>query len=232
MTHDFAFGLGELLAQSIGWLKMSNARWTDGFRGIFDYLHDFLIVSPYHAESDFAFTIPCELLLGLGFQISPSKMVPPWEQATYLGIVFDICTIELSLPQTKLEETSLLISSFLGRKRASKHRLQQIAGKLSWAYCVIHKERTFLRCILDSLNSLCKVSAKFRFTPDMLKDLFWWQRFLAVFNSKRLYHSKVPIADFECSCICSWFSLSNHSICIIGLIHKDFELPNPSHGAL
>ena len=168
-----------------------------GFQGVVVYLDDFLIVSPSQEECELAFTTLRELLLDLGFQISPSKVVPPCQQLTFLGIVFDTRAMELSLPQSKLDETSLLINTFLARKRASKRQLQQLAGKLNWACRVVHGGRTFLRRILDSLNSLRSASAKFRFTPEFRKDLFWWQSFLAVFNGKRLLHSKVPIADVE-----------------------------------
>ena len=168
-----------------------------GFKGIVVYLDDFLIVSQSRAECELAFTTLRELLLDLGFQISPSKVVPPCQQLTFLGIVFDTCAMELSLPQNKLDETKLLIGTFLNRKRASKRQLQQLAGKLNWACRVVHGGRTFLRRILDSMNSLRSASAKFRFTPEFPKDLFWWQSFLAVFNGKRLLHSKVPIADVE-----------------------------------
>ena len=105
--------------------------------------------------------------------------------------------MELSLPQNKLDESKLLINTFLNRKRASKRQLQQLAGKLNWACRVVHGGRTFLRRILDSMNSLRSASAKFRFTPGFRKDLFWWQSFLAVFDGKRIVHSKVPIADVE-----------------------------------
>ena len=198
-----------------------------GFKGIVVYLDDFLIVSQSRAECELAFTTLRELLLDLGFQISPSKVVPPCQQLTFLGIVLDTCAMELSLPQNKLDETKLLIGTFLNRKRASKRQLQQLAGKLNWACRVVHGGRTFLRRILDSMNSLRSASAKFRFTPEFRKDLFWWQSFLAVFNGKRIasakfrftpefrkdlfwwqsflavfngkriLHSKVPIADVE-----------------------------------
>ena len=168
-----------------------------GFQGVVVYLDDFLIVSPSQEECELAFTTLRELLLDLGFQISPSKVVPPCQQLTFLGIVLDTRAMELSLPQSKLDETRVLINTFLARKRASKRQLQQLAGKLNWACRVVHGGRTFLRRILDSLNSLRSASAKFRFTPEFRKDLFWWQSFLAVFNGKRLLHSKVPIADVE-----------------------------------
>ena len=168
-----------------------------GFHGIVVYLDDFLIVSRSKEECELAFSTLHELLLDLGFEISPSKVVPPCQQLTFLGIVFDTQTMELSLPKDKLKETKDLVDLFTKRKRASKRQLQQLAGKLNWACRVVHGGRTFLRRIIDCMNLLKTSSAKFLFTPEFRKDLFWWQKFLYQFNGKRLLHDKVPIADVE-----------------------------------
>ena len=105
--------------------------------------------------------------------------------------------MELSLPPDKLKETKDLVDRFTKRKRGSKRQLQQLAGKLNWACRVVHGGRTFLRRIIDGMNLLKSTSAKFLFTPEFRKDLFWWQNFLYHFNGKRILHSKVPIADVE-----------------------------------
>ena len=168
-----------------------------GFHGIVVYLDHFLIVSRSKEECELAFSTLHELLLDLGFEISPSKVVPPCQQLTFLGIVFDTQTMELSLPKDKLKETKDLVDLFTKRKRASKRQLQQLAGKLNWACRVVHGGGTFLRRIIDCMNLLKTSSAKFLFTPEFRKDLFWWQKFLYQFNGKRLLHDKVPIADVE-----------------------------------
>ena len=59
----------------------------------------------------------------------------------------------LSLPQDKLDETKQLKDLFASRHRASKHQLQQLAGKLNWACRVVHGGRTLLQRILDRMNS-------------------------------------------------------------------------------
>ena len=57
-----------------------------GFHGMVVYLDDFLIVSRSKLECKLAFTTLNELLLDLGFEISPSKVVPPCQQLIFLGI--------------------------------------------------------------------------------------------------------------------------------------------------
>ena len=91
-----------------------------GFDDIVVYLDDFLIVSQSKEECELAFTTLRELLLDLGFEISPSKVVPPCQQLTFLGIVFDTQAMELSLPPDKLKETKDLVDRLTKRKRGSK----------------------------------------------------------------------------------------------------------------
>ena len=105
--------------------------------------------------------------------------------------------MELSLPQDKLDETKQLVDLFASRHRASKHQLQQLAGKLNWACRVVHGGRTFLRRILDRMNSLATPNSKYLLTPEFRKDIFWWKNFLSIFNGKRLLHHKIPVVDIQ-----------------------------------
>ena len=108
--------------------------------GIVVYLDNFLIVAPTFKECQYWFEILMDLLqlLRLGFEISPGKVVHPCQQLTFLGIQIDTVVLELSLPHEKLTETKLLLSEFLGHRRATKRQLQQLAGKLNWASRVVY----------------------------------------------------------------------------------------------
>ena len=185
-------GIFHRLTQSVR--RMMHRR---GFAGVVVYLDDFLVVSPTKEACTLAFDTLLELLTGLGFQISPSKLVSPCQQLTFLGIVIDTCAMELSLPQDKLTETKQLVDAFASRHRAAKHQLQQLAGKLNWACRVVYGGRTFLRRILDCMNLLVMPNAKYQLTPEFRKDIFWWKNFLSVFNGKRPIHNKIAIADVQ-----------------------------------
>ena len=65
---------------------------------------------------------------------SDTKLVPPTQCITYLGVEISSLTMTLSLPADKLSAFRAVITEFLGRKRASKWKLQYLAGKLNWAY--------------------------------------------------------------------------------------------------
>ena len=138
-----------------------------------------------------------DLLLRLGFEISPGKVVHPCQKLTFLDIQIDTVVLELSLPHEKLTETKLFVSEFLGCRRATKRQLQQLAGKLNWASRVLYGARTFLRCIIDLINSLTSSNAKPLLTQDFHFDLYWWHQFLQVFNGKRHFFEKLPVIDVQ-----------------------------------
>ena len=102
-----------------------------------------------------------------------------------------------SLPGPKLEELRLLLESFRARTRASKRQLQQLAGKLNWACKVVYGGRTFLRRILDLMNTLNTQSAKCRLDEEFFKDVDWWLQFLAVFNGLCPFHDSRPVTSIH-----------------------------------
>ena len=171
--------------------------YRSGFTTIVVYLDDFLVIGRTKEKCQLAFDTLYKLLLSLGFQISLSKLVYPCQQLTFLGVVINTVAMELFLPQSKLSETRELVNTFASRKHASKCQLQKLAGKLNCTCRIVHGGQTFLRCIIDCMNALSSNSAKYLLTPEFRKDIFWWQKFLLLFNGKRLLHSKVPIADVQ-----------------------------------
>ena len=156
------------------------------------YLDDFLIVASSWTQCMEAYECLLELLQNLGFEISFRKVVPPTQCLTFLGVQIDSVGQYLSLPQNKLVDLQAFVQEFLYRRRASKRQLQVLAGKLNWACQVVFGGRTFLRRILDAMNSLQSPSARFRFTPEFYADLLWWSKFLQVFNEKRMFLDAVP----------------------------------------
>lgn len=88
------------------------------------------------------------------------------------------------------------MSLFLRKSRASTNQLQQLAGKLNWACRVVYGGRTFLRRILDMMNSLPSSSAKVCLSTEFY-DLCWWHSFLQVFNGQRPFLRKQPTCDVD-----------------------------------
>ena len=89
------------------------------------------MVGKSQAECQKGYDTLCDLLLLLGFQLSHNKLVPPCQELSFLGILFNTVSLTLSLPPKKLLELQDIVCTFSQRKRASKRQLQQLAGCLN-----------------------------------------------------------------------------------------------------
>jgi len=168
-----------------------------GFTGIVVYLDDFLVVGDTKESCQKAYDTLCLLLLDLGFTLSASKLVPPSQCLVFLGVELDSLALSLSLPASKLNDLKSVLASFHGKPRATKHQLQRLAGKLNWACKVVYGGRTFLRRILDLMNTLPLPASRCRLTSDFHRDIQWWEEFLEVFNGKCNFLDDRPVTSLE-----------------------------------
>ncbi|XP_057312267.1 uncharacterized protein LOC130653768 [Hydractinia symbiolongicarpus] len=168
-----------------------------GFSLMVVYLDDFLVIGSTQAECQLAFKTLCTLLVSLGFELSPSKIVAPCQRLTFLGVVLDTVSLTLSLPAHKLSVLKDVIALFLTRKRAFKKQLQQLAGRLNWACKVVYGGRTFLRRVLDLMNTLPTSASKCRLTLEFHRDMVWWDEFLDTFNGQCDFHDKRPVTALQ-----------------------------------
>lgn len=168
-----------------------------GFNLLVVYLDDFLIIGRNRSECKAAFDALSALLVSLGFQLSPSKVVTPCQELVFLGVLLNSVDCTVSLPANKLSALKETVNSFSLRKRASKKQLQQLAGRLNWACKVVYGGRTFLRRVLDLMNTLSSPASRCRLTPEFHRDIDWWCQFLDVFNGKCDLCDTRPITDLE-----------------------------------
>ena len=103
----------------------------------------------------------------------------------------------MSLPHDKLLALQELLLSFQHRRRASRRQLQGLAGKLNWACRVVYGGPTFLRRILDTMNSVQSATATCLLDCGFYEDLNWWVQFLAVFNGRQLFLNSTPVVDVQ-----------------------------------
>ena len=85
-----------------------------------------------------------KLLRSLGFRINWKKAVDPMTEQVFLGIRINSVQSRISLDPNKTSETISMLDETLCRTRLSKHQLQSLAGKLSWASNVIPFGRSFI----------------------------------------------------------------------------------------
>ena len=193
-----------------------------GFPMVVVYLDDFLVLGRSFADCQLAYDTISALLVDLGFTLSPSKLVPPTQRLTFLGVEIDSCTLSLSLPLAKLSELSSVVKSFLCRKQATKRQLQRLAGKLNWACKVVYGGRTFLRRVLDLMNSLPFSRSLCRLSKDFHADLDWWHAFLQEFNGKCDFLDSRPVTSLHTDACSSALGASFGSDWFYSKLHVDF----------
>ena len=71
--------------------------------------------------------------------INQHKLVPPTQQLVLCSIQLDTIVCSMTLPQEKLLDLQVLVSSF-----QSKDLLQRLVGKLNWGCRVVNEGGTFL----------------------------------------------------------------------------------------
>jgi hypothetical protein len=143
-----------------------------------------------------------QLLQNLGFTIRERKLVPSTQILTFLGVELNTVTCTMTLPNVKLLEFQALVETFQHKYRASKTQLQRLAGKLNWACRVVYRGRTFLRRVLDTINSLTSPLAKYKLSPSFHEDILWWVKCLKVFNGTKLFLDAQPTVDvMTCRCM-------------------------------
>ena len=114
------------------------------------YLDDFFTVgSPTSKECSNNLHQIMETCKLLGVPLAPEKIVGPTCQLTFLGIEIDSESLQLLLPQEKLDKLKLLINSWRNRKAAKKRQLLSLIGHLAHACKVVPPRRTFLRRIIN-----------------------------------------------------------------------------------
>ena len=155
-----------------------------GYFGIINYSDDFLVFGETFEECQEAQSVLIRLLGQLGFRISWKKCSTPATRVKYLGIIFDSISMEMSLPQEKLQKLHVEMDFFRGRQRASKRQIQRLCGILSHCSKVIRGGRTFSRRVIDLLKCLPPGNPRIRITSEFAKDLQWWDEFAAIFNGK------------------------------------------------
>ncbi len=155
---------------------------------VIPYMDDFLIISvgdseeevTQNAARDFESFRRC--LSDLGFCINESKVVPPSKVVTFLGIVVDTQRRCLSVPEDKLKDLLSLLQSFQDMTVSTKRDVEKLVGKLNFAARVVRGGRTFLRRMIDIVNSVESHDATVYLNQCFRDDVRWWLDFASTWN--------------------------------------------------
>ena len=157
-----------------------------GFHCVVQFLDDFLLIGYSEEAARMAQLALIRLLTSLGFSVSWSKVVSPTTRVVFLGVILDSQLMQAEATPEKMQRLRDTITALLQRNKASKRELQSLAGLMNFVAKVIKGARTFLRRIIDTINSLRHPHHLVRLNRSMKLDLHWWLCFMQVFNGKAL----------------------------------------------
>ena len=109
-----------------------------GYPLLFNYIDD-LIYTGLPSQMDASFNFLKNLLVELGLEISPKKLVPPSTSVTCLGILINSIQKTISIPPEKLAEINQLCIQWSTKIYYGKRDLQSLLGSLLYvSKCVKH----------------------------------------------------------------------------------------------
>ena len=149
-----------------------------------NYLDDFFIIASLEDKCLAAREVVTSVITLLGFNVSWKKVTPPCQVTTFLGITVDSLSMELSLPQTKVDKLKLSIETIMAKGSASKKELKCIGGLVSHCSYVVRGGRTVSRRIFDLSASYSRKSKAIPLDVHIMADLHWWLKFCSCFNCK------------------------------------------------
>ena len=156
-----------------------------GYPLLFNYIDD-LIYTGLPSQMDASFNFLKNLLVKLGLDISPKKLVPPSTSVTCLGILINSIQKTISIPPEKLAEITQLCIQWSTKTYCGKRDLQSLLGSLLYVSKCVKHSRFFLNRMLKLLRDNHD-KTKILITPEFQKHLAWFNSFLSHYNGVTYY---------------------------------------------
>ena len=164
------------------------------------YLDDFLIMGPPDsqvcADALCTFLALCE---ELGVPVAEEKTEGPSTTLTFLGIEIVTTTLQLRLPQDKLQNLAGLLDQWMRtsptqspRRSGTKRDLLSLIGLLNHAASVVQPGRTFLRSLIVAAATVKALDHHVHLTARARADIAWWHTFLQSWNGVSLLPAAEP----------------------------------------
>ncbi|KAL9964369.1 hypothetical protein ACROYT_G028000 [Oculina patagonica] len=113
-----------------------------------------------------------------------------------LGVELGSVAQEARIAETRLSETIDMLHEWHSRSSCTKRQLQSLIGKLNFICSVCHPGRTFLRRMIDLLQTVQHPSHHIRLGNRFLKDLNWWLLFLRDCNGKSMFYDEQWLTSY------------------------------------
>ena len=205
-----AFGLRNGSNFCQGLTRITTAAHRAAGHNSMGYIDDNLGGAPTEARAHSGFTSLINLLEHLNWPSSKEKNVPPTQQLTYCGLLYDTTTLTVSLSEKRRQKVLDKIDAWKDTEKASLTSLQKLCGHLLSAAQVTKYGRSFLNSMLAALRQAAKHGTA-TLNEDFRTDLSWFRKFvekvyipypLAPSTSPR-FHLEVDASLTQAGAICS-----------------------------
>eukprot|EP00741_Cyanophora_paradoxa_P023719 tig00021616_g22910.t1 len=160
------------------------------------YVDDILVLGrPGTAECARSMEALQAICSHLGIPLAAEKLEGPAFRLVFLGIELDTDAMEARLSAGRYEDLVLLLGSWEGKRHATRHDLQSLAGLLTSATAVIPPGRFFLQRVLSLISALREDHHRATLHPGFHADLRWWRFLLAERHGVRLLPASARWAD-------------------------------------
>ena len=118
----------------------------------------------------------------LGVPVSKAKTFLPSQIVEILGFIIDTVNMSISVDPERIQDILDEMTRIEGRKAVRKSDLERLAGKMVFVCSVVPGGRTFMREILNTMNSLRHKNHWAHLSAGFQSDLRWWRRFALKWN--------------------------------------------------
>ena len=162
-----------------------------GVTFVLHYLDDFLTLGPPASNiCQQNLNIIQKVCGSLGIPLALEKIEGPATILTFLGITLDTTNMEARLPKDKINRIRQLITSWLGKKKATKREILSLVGLLQHATKVIRCGRTFVSRMYSAAARIKELDHFTRLNKEFRSDLWWWHTFMENWNGLSLLRLK------------------------------------------
>lgn len=165
-----------------------------GVHHVIHYLDDYFVANSDQPSCSRDMDTIIHVFATLGIPVALDKLIGPLKCITYLGIEIDAMAGIVRLPESKLPELQLLLSSWLLRSNCTKRELLSLIGKLSFAAKVVKPGRLFLRRLIDLSTTVSRLGHHIHLNKEAKADLTWWHEFLIPWNGVAIIHESLCVA--------------------------------------
>ena len=167
-----------------------------------NYLDDFFFAALCKLLCDLQVQSFLELCNDIRFPVSLEKMFWGMTKLTFLGMLLDSERQIVAVPEDKILKGKVLLTSLLGKKKTTVHKLQSLCGFLNFLGRSVIPGRAFTRRLYSRYagNPNLKQQHHIKITSEMRLDMTTWLSFLnhpSIFSRRFLDFSQRPAKDIS-----------------------------------